>query len=224
MRWALGYLDASAAGDEASTSYLKSLLAQTQPSLLRTPKKPGANPTPRTPAAHCNVHPSVLSRPYAPVSGRRRVPYLVDANAVPFLRFKKPQPANLARYIGDRIKQRQKRFNRLHALADGKTLAELEDQWDWTLLQEHGVFGVEGEPRWTKEIAEAEAVVTGSLKKGRQGAMEWARRMQAVVDRETGLLERERAERREVRRQEKIARRAARRKRPERCNASPVQY
>ncbi|TKA76895.1 hypothetical protein B0A49_01300 [Cryomyces minteri] len=211
---ALDCLDASAAGGEASTSHLTSLLAQTQPSLLRAPKKPGAKPTPKTPAAHCNVNPSVLSRPHAPVSGRRRVPYLVDANAVPFLRFKKPQPADLARYIGDRIKQRQKRFDRLHALADDRILAGLEDQWDRTLLQEHGVFGVEEEPSWTKEIAEAEAVVADSLTKGRQGAMEWARRMQDVVDRETGLLESEKAERREVRRQEKIAR-AARRKSPE---------
>ncbi|KNG88979.1 hypothetical protein ANOM_002188 [Aspergillus nomiae NRRL 13137] len=42
---------------------------------------------------------SILSRPRPVVSGKRRVPVLVNARGVPFLRIKKPQPKNLSGVI-----------------------------------------------------------------------------------------------------------------------------
>lgn len=69
-------------------------------------------------------------RPLPALSGHRRVPVLYSANRIPVLRFKKPQPHALSRYVQSRIDQRQKRFDRRDWLFEQQGLARAEDEWD----------------------------------------------------------------------------------------------
>ncbi|KAL3450985.1 hypothetical protein BJX65DRAFT_304402 [Aspergillus insuetus] len=72
----------------------------------------------------------ILSRPRPVVSGRRHVPFLVNACGVPFLRIKKPQPLNLSRVIHRKIVQRWRLVQHRERLMHELYFAEDEDDWD----------------------------------------------------------------------------------------------
>ncbi|KAL4953886.1 hypothetical protein BDW69DRAFT_148441 [Aspergillus filifer] len=73
---------------------------------------------------------SILARPRPVVSGRRRVPVLVNASGIPFLRIKKPQPKNLSRFIRRKMERRQKVLDRQQRLEWEVLFGGDEDQWD----------------------------------------------------------------------------------------------
>lgn len=73
------------------------------------------------------------------MEGIRRVPVLVDANGLPFIRYKKPQPENVSRMLRQKLEQRQKLWNHLHNLESYfLPLAEYEDNWDAILEKNTG--------------------------------------------------------------------------------------
>ena len=73
---------------------------------------------------------SILSRPRPVVSGKRRVPVLVNARGVPFLRIKKPQPKNLSGVIRSKLEKRWSRIERRDRLDRELLFANDEDNWD----------------------------------------------------------------------------------------------
>jgi hypothetical protein len=78
---------------------------------------------------HPNAQP-ILSRPRPVVNGRRRVPVLVNARGVPFLRIKKPQPKILSDVIRAKLDKRWSRIVLRDRLQAELLLAKDEDDWD----------------------------------------------------------------------------------------------
>ena len=73
--------------------------------------------------------PSILNRPQL-VSGRRKIPVLVNARGIPFLRIKKPQPANLSGVIRNKLNKRWECIEVRDKLQMEVLLAKDEDAWD----------------------------------------------------------------------------------------------
>ncbi|KAJ5089492.1 hypothetical protein N7532_008176 [Penicillium argentinense] len=71
----------------------------------------------------------ILSRPH-PVKGIRKVPSLVSARGMPFLRIKKPQPKNLSGVLRNKLEKRWKRILRRDRLSEDLLFAQDEDAWD----------------------------------------------------------------------------------------------
>ena len=72
----------------------------------------------------------ILSRPRPVVSGKRRVPVLVNACGFPFLRIKKPQPSFVSSVIRSKINTRLRRINNRMRLKEELIFASDEDLWD----------------------------------------------------------------------------------------------
>ncbi|CEO60162.1 hypothetical protein PMG11_04801 [Penicillium brasilianum] len=88
---------------------------------------------------------SILDRPRLSLSGKRKVPVLVNARGVPFLRIKKPQPRNLSGVIRSRLEKRWNRIVTRDRLHVELLFANDEDAWDRLTR------GAE-QPTWTKEV------------------------------------------------------------------------
>lgn len=87
---------------------------------------------------------SILSRPRPVVKGKRRIPVLVNARGIPFLRIKKPQPKFLSDVIRSRLGNRWKRIRRRQRLLAELELAKDEDYWDsLTMGRERATWGDE---------------------------------------------------------------------------------
>ncbi|OJJ57498.1 hypothetical protein ASPSYDRAFT_154146 [Aspergillus sydowii CBS 593.65] len=72
----------------------------------------------------------ILSRPRPVINGRRRIPVLVNACGIPFLRIKKPQPQSISRVIRTKINDRQRLADRRQMLEPEILFAKDEDYWD----------------------------------------------------------------------------------------------
>ncbi|KAL4881551.1 hypothetical protein BJY04DRAFT_188325 [Aspergillus karnatakaensis] len=73
---------------------------------------------------------SILMRPRPAVSGRRRIPVLVNARGFPFLRIKKPQPKNLSGVLHSKLVRRQQFIDRRDRLEPEILFGHDEDKWD----------------------------------------------------------------------------------------------
>lgn len=225
---ALDHLDAAVAGDEKSTSYIAELLAKAPAKVKADPPAPLLPKRKRkekketdistatnssSPAAK-PITTELFSRPHplSQLSGKRHIPVLFSANSIPILRIKKPQPESLSGFIKHRIEQRQRRHDRKHWLMEQIQFAQYEDLWDDIVEREVGVHedgGDREEPTWAAafEIAKNEVDWLIRLEGKKNVAM--AAKMQGIVDRETEMFERERAERKEAKRVERARRRDA---------------
>ncbi|PKX92576.1 LYR motif-containing protein [Aspergillus novofumigatus IBT 16806] len=117
----------------------------------------------------------ILSRPRPVVNGRRRVPVLVSARGIPFLRIKKPQPKNLSGVIRTKLDKRWRRIERRDKLGVEILFAKDEDEWDQLTL---------GRPEtetWAGEIKKALAEVNTQLKESDSKNKELAEAMWQVV-------------------------------------------
>ncbi|KAH1627851.1 hypothetical protein KXX21_001007 [Aspergillus fumigatus] len=117
----------------------------------------------------------ILSRPRPVVNGRRRVPVLVSARGIPFLRIKKPQPKNLSDVIRTKLDKRWRRIERRDKLGVEILFAKDEDEWDQLTL---------GQPEavtWAGEIKKALAEVNTQLKESDLKNKELAEAMWQVV-------------------------------------------
>lgn len=72
----------------------------------------------------------ILSRPRPTVSGQRRIPVLVNARGVPFLRIKKPQPQSLSRYLRYKLAFKSKLIQRRDRLLIDALFAKDEEDWN----------------------------------------------------------------------------------------------
>ncbi|MCJ1248368.1 hypothetical protein MMC30_005585 [Trapelia coarctata] len=140
--------------------------------------------------------PSVLSRPFPSVTGKRHIPKLVDTNGLPFLRFKKPQSPFLSRVLRDKIKLRQKRYDRIKLLEEQITLAETEDEWDKLLtrmhgIQDDGIFSI----GWVTVPRDALQDIHQKLKADYGKTKELAVKMFEIVEKEEALVKDEELER-----------------------------
>jgi hypothetical protein len=73
---------------------------------------------------------SILNRPRLTLSGKRKIPVLVNARGVPFLRIKKPQPRNLSGVIRSKLEKRWNRIVARDRLKVELLFAKDEDAWD----------------------------------------------------------------------------------------------
>ena len=127
----------------------------------------------------------ILSRPRPVVNGKRRVPVLVNARGVPFLRTKKPQPMNLSGVIRSKLDNRWKRVERRERLTDDSMLAEHEDLWDKLTIGREDVT-------WAKEVYDALKEVNTRIKESDVKNKQLADDMWNVVLAEHKLAEEER--------------------------------
>lgn len=127
----------------------------------------------------------ILSRPRPVVNGKRRVPVLVNARGVPFLRTKKPQPMNLSGVIRSKLDNRWKRVERRERLTDDSMLAEYEDLWDKLTIGREDVT-------WAKEVYDALKEVNTRIKESDVKNKQLADDMWNVVLAEHKLAEEER--------------------------------
>ena len=127
----------------------------------------------------------ILSRPRPVVNGKRRVPVLVNARGVPFLRTKKPQPMNLSGVIRSKLDNRWKRVERRERLTDDSMLAEYEDLWDKLTIGREDVT-------WAKEVYGALKEVNTRIKESDVKNKQLADDMWNVVLAEHKLAEEER--------------------------------
>ncbi|KAL9100243.1 MAG: hypothetical protein Q9163_004350 [Psora crenata] len=149
----------------------------------------------------------LLERPYLTIPGRRHVPKLVNACRFPYLRIKKPQPAQLSRMISDSIRVRERRLIRSQELQDQITTAQEEDQWDNILLRELGVSRVRGEGLWITAPQAALDAIRESHETAIRKRISMAVRMTDIIEQEAALAKEERRRRLDIKHKARKARR-----------------
>lgn len=155
----------------------------------------------------------VLSRPYpGPLSGRRHVPKLVYAQALPILRFKKPQSPYLSRVIRDKLNDWQKMMSRVQDFSIRLDEARQEDRWDDMVRDFCGRPAShkngENEPRWASEVVEATKDLNRKIRMEKERRARTAKEMYRIVVEERNLAEAERDQRRSEKKQAKRLARA----------------
>ncbi|CAL8583841.1 hypothetical protein XPA_009457 [Xanthoria parietina] len=138
---------------------------------------------------------------------RRRVPTMINANHIPFLRFKKPQSPFLSHMIRKKTEEREKRIARTQRLEKLLPLAEDEDRWDDIVRKIHGISSKDDGTTWAWATEEALMHVRRVHKDNTMRRMHIAQRMFDIMDGERKLAEREKLERRDRRHQAYKARR-----------------
>jgi len=202
---AIDHLDNAVAGDEGSKTYLASLLERAPKHVKEAPvsQKPSRQrqspkAPPQEPKQEGEPRISLFDRPLPleKLSGKRHIPVLFNANRVPVLRLKKPQPRSLSLYIHKRVLQRQKWHNQKDQLVIERQIAGYEDEWDMLtsarIPKAMRRPGLKREPGWKDTVAEALNDVHGKLQAEKEKNRMMGEKMQAVVDRETKLFEEER--------------------------------
>ena len=132
--------------------------------------------------------PLVLSRPFLSISGKRHIPKLVNTNGIPHLRFKRPQSPFLSRIIRNKIRQREKRFDRSHLLKAEIAMARAEDKWDSILKH---ICGIEDDNSglWDKEPVSALQEVRAKIQASHLKNTALGRTMYNIVEMEKALAE-----------------------------------
>ncbi|KAI4265251.1 MAG: hypothetical protein L6R38_009554, partial [Xanthoria sp. 2 TBL-2021] len=138
---------------------------------------------------------------------RRRVPTMINANHIPFLRFKKPQSPFLSHMIRKKTNEREKRITRTQRLENLMPLAEDEDRWDDIVRETNGISSNDNGTTWAWATREALSHVRRVHKDNTMKRMHIARRMFDIMDGERKLAEQEKLMRRDQRHQAYKARR-----------------
>jgi hypothetical protein len=157
--------------------------------------------------------------------GKRRVPNLVSAQGIPFLRYSKPQPISLSRIIRQKQNRDQKKWTQLEGLKGDIVIAQWEDEWDEIvarqMAEKHGRGkgklrsprdsdgGEEAggcEASWKHEMVVAEGELYRQIKESDRKNAEMGRKMWEIVVKERELAAQEK---REAKIQRRIERKAA---------------
>jgi len=151
--------------------------------------------------------------PRPTVKGKRKVPFLVSANQLPFIRWKKPQPANVSRVLRSLRDQRDRRFLYKFDLENYFIpLAQYEDEWDKTLVKEFGrEMGLQdlSHDSWESPMQELLVDVWKSLTERHERTKEMTQIMTDIVRTEAELAKKEKDERFKAAWEERQAKRAA---------------
>ena len=132
---------------------------------------------------------------------------MINANHIPFLRFKKPQPPFLSHMIRKKTNEREKRIARTQRLENLLPLAEDEDRWDDILRKTNGILCNDNGSTWASATHEALLHVKKVHKDNTIKRMHIAQRMFEIMERERILAEQEKIIRRNQRHQAYKARR-----------------
>ena len=167
-----------------SNARLEEPPSSTQAKTVRADKAPKIQAAPYPGAAR------ILDRPYQNLSGRRHVPVLVNANKVPFLRIKKPQPPLLGRIIRNIVRTRNHRILKGERLANELSFAQDEEVWDHILYELGGLDSRNLlEPRWQHEVKRAiddnQQLRIGAI----QRRADVSAKMHAIVEKEMALAQ-----------------------------------
>ncbi|OQE24601.1 hypothetical protein PENSTE_c007G05657 [Penicillium steckii] len=127
--------------------------------------------------------PSILARPKT-VKGIRKVPFLVNARGLPFLRIKKPQPRNVSGVIRNKLERRWKRILRRDRLTIDILFAEDEDTWD-------KLTNAQESTTWSRHYKLAIDEVNDQIRESDENAAELAQKMWNIVLKERLLAEEE---------------------------------
>jgi hypothetical protein len=157
--------------------------------------------------------------------GKRRVPNLVSAQGIPFLRYSKPQPISLSRVIRQKQDRDQKKWTRQESLKGDIIIAQWEDEWDEIVAglkaeeQARGKGNVRPpldsdgrkeaggpEASWKHEMVVAEGELYQQIKRNDWKNAEMGRKMWEIVVKERELAAQEK---REAKIQRRIERKAA---------------
>lgn len=133
--------------------------------------------------------PSILDRPRLSLSGKRKVPVLVNARGVPFLRIKKPQPRNLSGVIRSKLEKRWNRIVTRDRLHVDLLFAKDEDSWDHLTRTSE-------KPTWSEEVKLCLDDVYEKIRETDRQNRELAESMWKVVLEERELAKREGEQRR----------------------------
>jgi hypothetical protein len=223
-------IESTASRAEQTTTYRAALAAALSPT---SPRKLNKIAHLRAVATKANStrYPGskpVLQRPL-PLSeikgGKRRVPNLISAQGVPFLRYSKPQPISLSRVIGQKQQRDQKKWTQREDLTADTIIAQWEDKWDEVvqaqMAKEQGraqsnpklAETLEGlreangqEQSWKYEIVSAERELYWQIKENDRRNADLGRAMWEIVVKERELAAQEK---REAKIQRRIERKAA---------------
>lgn len=132
---------------------------------------------------------SVLDRPRLSLSGKRKVPVLVNARGVPFLRIKKPQPRNLSGVIRSKLEKRWNRIVTRDRLHVELLFAKDEDSWDHLTRTSE-------KPTWAEEVKLCLDDVYEKIRETDRQNRELAENMWKVVLEERELAKQEDEQRR----------------------------
>lgn len=197
---ALDVIDAAIEGDAQSLSRIQSLLKERPPpeNWMKKNKRAkylaklehDANRPPKAP--------SIFERfPRPTVKGIRKVPFIVNANGIPFLRYKKPQPENVSRSIRNMVNSHNEQIYSRRVLEEFYLpLSEYEDEWD-EILRVNGCWrsGIE-EPTWLEAYEGQLDEVNTRLDIWDQTILETGKKLFDIVKAEQALAEKEAEERR----------------------------
>ncbi|KAL8802424.1 MAG: hypothetical protein Q9182_003847, partial [Xanthomendoza sp. 2 TL-2023] len=152
---------------------------------------------------HPDAPPVLDGLPPPPPGRRRRVPNMVNANHIPFLRFKKPQSPFLSHMIRKKTDERNKRIMRMQQFDEILPFAKEEDEWDRILEHMHGLSSSNNkdETQWVTATQEAVARVNRAHRNNTVKRHKMAVRMFKIVQEEEQLAEQERLMRRDQRHQ-----------------------
>lgn len=181
----------SATGNVENQGILSRLIAQLPPSLTRAATSRlhwNTNSAPAKERLAClPPERAVLNvRPYAKVSGPRKVPILASANGVPFLRLTKPQPPALSRILRQRLDFKIKTFDARVLLFNWwLPMCENEDKWDELISARFNRR--EDNVSWTESVNTALRLNQNAYTKDVAKDRSLIRKMQQIVDQETKL-------------------------------------
>jgi len=214
---ALDLLDASVAGYRVSTARILELVERMPDSLKQAPQAPQKHNPPKVknekhyPTAEEFKFENIFPRPEGTVKGPRKVPFLVHATGLPFVRWKKPQPENVTRLLQTKIVKRQRRLDDLDAIENQLgPMATLEDNWDSLVKrlkkEESGknqnTCVLEVDDQWSgsfkQDIFEYEGQLRRMFHETDSRSIQLAKRFTAIVLKERELAEKERKERKAV--------------------------
>lgn len=183
-------LHTASCGDKAAHSKIIQLLREVQAQGIKDRARkewfpdPPPQPKLRRPEPYPDATPMLEQRPRpkAEIVGIRHVPKLTGANAIPFLRFKKPQSPFLTRVLNDKAQQRQKRRDAVDEMEDLISFGWAEQEWDVKT-------GMTDETKWHMATELESTRVAQQLLTADRANGVLAKRMLAVVDEEQRLAD-----------------------------------
>lgn len=144
--------------------------------------------------------------PLPPSEHHYHVPTLINANHIPFLRYKKPQSPFLSHMIREKTRERIKRVDKIQALEKAGSFAEDEDQWDRILWEVNRVSPGDGGVQWVSVVRVALSNVKNLHSRIARNRVQAAQRMFDIVQEQRKLSDKAKVERRNRRHQEYKAR------------------
>jgi hypothetical protein len=115
------------------------------------------------------------------------------------------QSAYLTRVLGDKIKQKHRRFERIWALEEEERKGVEEDAWE-RVLERHGAVRENREAGWGKEAAITKREIWQILDVDAERALNMGRMMMKVRDKEERLWEQEIEERKKNKKEKRSER------------------